>query len=266
MRGLERRIIYLLIALSVIIPFLFKIKTKVEISPPVMSAYNTIESLKEGTPVLISIDYDPASMPELQPMLLAILRHCVKKKLKIILMAHWPLGVPLGQEAIEKIAKEYGLKYGEDYVNLGYRPGGAGVIISMGREIRDIFDCDFKGTPVDSLPLMRNVHNYDDIGVVIGLEAGSVGDWWAQNLGPRFGAKLILGSTAVVTPDLYPYLASGQCQGLIGGLRGAAEYENLVGHPSVATIGMIPQSAAHALIIIFIIIGNIIYILQRRRK
>ena len=37
------------------------------------------------------------------------------------------------------------------------------------------------------------------------------------------------GCTGVIAPGLYPLLRSGQINGLIGGLRGAAEYESLIG-------------------------------------
>ena len=225
---------------------------------------------------LISIDYDPASAPEVQPMLLAVLRHLFKKQLVPVVMALWPLGPPLGQEALTQIAKEFNkirkeqglppLEYGKDYVMLDYRPGGPSVILSIGREFRDAYSSDFRGIPLDELPVMRNIHNYRDFGAVVGLEAGATGDAWAQAQ-PRFGFKLILGGTAVTTPDWYPYLNSGQIRGLIGGLKGASEYEQLVLHPDVASFGMAAQSVVHLLIILFIILGNIGYfVLQRGKK
>jgi hypothetical protein len=51
----------------------------------------------------------------------------------------------------------------------------------------------------------------------------------------------------------------------MGGLRGAAEYEALLGRRGVATAGMDAQSATHALIIVLILVGNVGYLASRRR-
>jgi hypothetical protein len=263
---IDRRIIYLIVFISILIPLLLKKGFEFEPLPEVKNAYEFIENLPKGSVCLISIDYDAASMPELQPLLEVMLIHLFRKDLKVIMMGHWPLGLPLGQIALEKIAKEMNKKYGEDYVFLGYRPGIAAVMLNMGKEIRIVFDVDYKGIPLDSLPLMRNVHNYNDIALLIGFEAGAVGDAWVQFAQARYGQKIILTSTAVVAPDLYPYFQAKQIVGLIGGLRGAADYENLVKKRGFAFSGMTAQTVVHIVIIIFIILGNIGYIALRRIK
>jgi len=66
--------------------------------------------------------------------------------------------------------------------------------------------------------------------------------------------------------DYYPYLQSGRVFGLMGGLKGAAEYEHLANNPGDAIQGMAMQMWAHLLIIFFIIIGNIGYLLSRRAQ
>jgi hypothetical protein len=64
---------------------------------------------------------------------------------------------------------------------------------------------------------------------------------------------------------LYPYLKTGQLTGLIGGLRGAAEYEKLVEKPGKGILGMKAQSIAHIAIILLVLIGNASYLISRRR-
>jgi len=264
--NIDRRIIYLIIFLAVATTILVKARFKSSPLPEVQRSYKIINDLPSGSVVMFSIDYDASSMPELDPMLRAMLRHCFKKNLKVIMLGHWPLGLPLGQLALDDIAREYHKKYGTDYVFLGYRPGLQAVMLNLGKEIRSVFATDYKGTPLDSLPLMRNVHNYNDIAILVGLEAGSVGDAWVQFANARFNQKIILGSTAVITPDLYPYLQAGQIVGLIGGLRGASDYETLVEHPAMASLGMSSQTVVHVLIILLILLGNIGYFATRRKK
>ena len=54
--------------------------------------------------------------------------------------------------------------------------------------------------------------------------------------------------------------------GLLGGMKGAAEYELLIDTKGSATKGMDAQSSAHALIVLFVIIGNVFYFMGRRRE
>jgi hypothetical protein len=264
--GIDRRIIYLAVFLATAVPILTKAILKIEPLPEVRKAYEYIESLPEGSIVMVSIDYDAASMPELQPMLETFLHHSFRKNLKVIMLGHWALGLPLGQQALEEIAKKYNKKYGEDYVFLGYRPGVAAVIINLGKEFRNVFSGDYAYTPLDSLPLMRKVRNYKEIKLLYGLEAGAVGDSWIQYGYARYNLPIILGTTAVMTPDYYPYMQANQVISVIGGLRGAADYETLVGISGQASIGMLPQSVIHLVIIAFIIIGNVGFLVLRRAK
>ncbi len=266
---IDRRWIFLVIGLAVIIPLLIKPKMPIPVSPPVKSTYDFIDSLPPGSVVMFSIDYDAASMPEMQPLYEAMLEHCFKKNLRPLIIVQWQMGAPLATLGVEKIAKKMHKKYGVDYVNLGYRPGYSAQMVGIGKELRDYFKEDYAGTPLDSLPMMRDLArdgtiNYDDIDLLVGLEAGSTGNLWVEYAGARFGQKIALGLTAVSAPDAYPFLQSGQIIGLMGGLKGAAEYEYLVGTAGLATAGMAAQSYAHLLIIIFIILGNIAYFIEKR--
>ncbi|MCK4235122.1 hypothetical protein KAX75_11890 [candidate division WOR-3 bacterium] len=261
---IDRRIIYLLLALVIIIPIVFRIPSTVAVSESAQMAYDVLDGLPAGTPVLFSTDFDPASMPELRPMMTAVLRHAFKKKLKVIMMGHWPTGIPLSTIILEEVAQEFDVEYGVDYINIGYRPGAGLVMIQMGREIRSVFDIDITGEPLDSFPMMKPIHNYSDIGLVACFEAGDMGEIWARYAWGRFGVRIIMGTTAVVTPDIYPYLGSRQIEGLIGGMAGAAAYEKLIEHPDKAMIRMSSQAWAHILIVLFIVIGNIGFFMMRR--
>jgi len=72
------------------------------------------------------------------------------------------------------------------------------------------------------------------------------------------------GCTAVSFADYFSFYQSGQINGLMGGLKAAAEYEELVGKKGIASAGMNSQSIVHALLVVFIIAGNIVYFRSRR--
>ncbi|MEA3431397.1 MAG: hypothetical protein U9R01_01780 [candidate division WOR-3 bacterium] len=264
--NIRRRIIYLLVAIVVTIPLVIKITMPVRVSPPVQLAYDKIEELKHGSVVLLSTDYEAGTMPELYPMTTAVLRHLFSKDIKVLLMSVYALGVPIGAMALDEVASEYNKEYGTDYVILGFKPGVDVVIVAIGEEIRDAFPTDYAGTPLDALPMMEGIHNYNDISIMVDLCSGSTLERWIMFAQARFKQRLIAGCTAVMATSFYPYLNAGQIEGLIGGLKGAAEYEKLIGSPGVATSGMPAQSFMHVLILVLVIIGNIFYFIERRRK
>jgi hypothetical protein len=264
--SVDSRILYLLLALAVALPLIIKPKINIRVSEPVRGAFEAVDKLAPGSVIMISIDYDPSSAPEVQPMLISVLRHAFKKDLKVIVTGQLALGLPLAEIALNQVAPEMNKVYGKDYVNIGYRPGYTAMMVGIGREIRDYFRTDYRGVPIDSFEFMRKVHNYRDIGLLVSLAHGAVADAWIQYVGGRYNEPIIVGCTGVNAPNLYQYLHAGQIKGIIGGLQGAAEYETLIDKPGSATLGMPAQSWGHGLIILLLIIGNIGFLLSRKKK
>ncbi len=266
---LDRRIIFVLIALAVIIPISFNIIFPNPVgAEPSRDLYDFVEALPEGSNVLVSFDYDPSTMPELQPMAEAVVRHLFQRNMKVVGMALWPQGASLGQDAMSTLADSLGKVQYEDWCNLGYKTGGGVMIVRLGTSISAVFPTDRDNTPLSEIPMLRNISTLDNFSLVISLSAGDPGIIaWVMMAGDRFGIPIGGGCTAVSAPTLYTYLQTGQMVGLLGGLKGAADYETLVGIVGGQAIrGMAPQSIAHIVIMLFIIIGNVAYFSQRKKE
>jgi hypothetical protein len=262
---LDRRFIYLVIALGIIIPLLKPMGLPILPSKEVQAVFDDIDKLPPGSHVWIAMDYDPASQPELQPMSVAIMRHCFEKDLRVIAMTLWPGGPNLIVEAFHKVSKEFGdngksLKEGENYVNLGYKPGGTAVILGAGQDLKATFPTDMFGNATSTMPILRDLNSTKNLDYMVEIGAGNTVDWWIVYGQKNYGFPLAIGCTAVSASQYYPYLNSGQITGLIGGLRGAAEYEVLTGKPDLATAGMDAQSIVHVILVLAIILANIGYI------
>ena len=264
--NLDRRIIFLFVFLGVLIPLLTEFKFPIKATPNVRAIYNEIERVAaEGGTVLVSFDYGPGSEPELQPMALSLLRHCFSKNVKVVAMCLWPDAPGLAQEALDTASAEFEKTYGVDYAFLGYKPGSFSVIINMGQDFRTAFPRDARGNRTDSLAVTQSVLTLRDFSFVFDIAAGSsIDGWWIPFGQEKYKFSLGAGCTAVMAPDLFPFLQSKQLAGLVGGLAGAAEYEALIDHAGTATDGMRPQSVTHLIIIAFIALGNAMYFLQRR--
>ena len=115
-------------------------------------------------------------------------------------------------------------------------------------------------------PLMQEVKNYDDVDFLFVVSDNATVDYWVSLVNAQFGLPMGAGVTAVMAPKSYSFLQTGQMVGLLGGMKGAAEYEKLSRNPGRATRGMDPQSIIHLLIIIFIVLGNVGYFVSKRSK
>lgn len=268
---IDRKIIFIILAVVIIIPLLKPLGIISRASSRAEAVFNAVEALPAGKPLMISIDFDPGSQAELFPMLNAILRHAFAKDVKVIVLGLWLTGMGLGEQALSTVSQEYNKVYGEDYVFLGWRSGILPVILGMGEDIKRTFPTDYYGKFLDSLPMMNNIKNYRDIPFFITLSAGDPGmNTWISYAQARYGLKMGAGSTAVSAADAYPYLQTGQLTGLLGGMKGASEYEFLVrekGYSQAltpASQAMDSQSLAHLLILILIVLGNVGYFFMRK--
>ena len=60
MVSIDRRIIFVLIALATLLPLLHPFGLPIKVSPEVRGVYDYIESLPEGSVFLLSLDFDSA--------------------------------------------------------------------------------------------------------------------------------------------------------------------------------------------------------------
>ncbi len=228
--------------------------------------YNLIDSLPEGSTLIISFDHEASSLPEIRPLALVVLRHTFSKNIKLIGTALLAEGTGVGYQLMNMVAKEYGKQYGIDYVYLGFKPQYIAAILSMGESIPETFPEDYLGKPVAQLPLLHNVKNYDDIAGVISIADGSLTTHWIEYGASRYGVRVSAAVTAAMMTTYDPYLASGQLYAMIGGLRGAAEYERLINRGGAGKRGMLAQTVSHIYVICLIVVGNIVYFRAKRKK
>ena len=276
LKTLDRRWIFLLILLAVAIPILRQWQFPEKPSPMVQSVFDAIENLPDGSDVWMAYDYDPGSQGELHPMALAFTRQCALKKHKMYFMTLWPQGPPMIQKNIDLLVREFPeLEYGKDYVNLGYRPGQEGPIKLVVTDLRSTIAADVDGKSLDELPITADVKNIQNIDLIVNVSAGYPGTKeWVLYASTPYDIPTVAGCTGVQAPYLYPYVPQ-QLDGLLGAIKGAAEYEFLLleAYPELrenpdtqeALRRMGPQLLAHLVIIALIIVGNIVYFVGRSR-
>ena len=246
---LDRRYIYVILAIAIILPLIFPYNSKTYTTRPTENIYRMIDSfaptfpegateeekdaiaLEHDRAVLLVFLHDASTMSELFPMELAIIRHCFERRVKFFTFTIYPTSAPIIDMAINEVKKSYPDKVsGEHYINFGYKVSSLflPIILGMGEDISEAIDIDAEGRKIASLPAMTNIINYNQMNLVIDFSGSSAGGTWITYARPRFGVNVAVGVTAVMAADTYPQLQTGQFIGMLAGMKGAAEYEKLV--------------------------------------
>lgn len=263
--SIDRRVIFVVLMVGVLLPMALPIDFPVAVTPEVQSVYDRMESLQPGDVIMVACEYDPSLKAEMEPMTYSLLRHAYRRGAKVVSTCLFVTGVDLIAQELKTIGDEMGKKYGEDYVFLGYKPYPAIVINAMGQDFRNPFPKDYYGNDTDSLPMMKGIKNYGSLDFVMTVNATSGVDFWLQYGREPYQFPLGFAVAAVMATDYYSQLQSKQIFGMIGGMKGAAEYESLIGMKGDATRVMNIQSVVHIVIVGFIVIGNIAFFLSGGR-
>ena len=277
---IDRRIIYAILALVVIVPLIVTIKlpSKVRAMPRTQDVFNFVDNIDPSSQrkaLMLSVDYDPQVQPELTPQLEAVVRHAFAKGIPIVVVSPLSLlGVNISVDVLTRLAREHNKEYGKDYVILGWVPGDIAVILGMGKSIEQTYRVDNDGTPIGQIPMMSDIRSYDDVGLIVTFTGSSAYSTWVVYAYTPFKVPVAVGTTAVSIADIYPLLGSRQLIGMLGGMKAGAEYERLVKDKYFpdkdiflrATQSLPALSASLVVIMLFVIIGNISFFATRRKS
>lgn len=267
-QAIDRRILYLLLAVVVSLPFVVSVRVPPPlISPQTRQFYDTIERIaadpvQSRKLIIFCTNYAPGTLAENQPQTEAVMRHLMRKRLKFAIFAfNYPQGRDMGQRAVNALREKYDYHYGTDFVNWGFRPPDAiePLLKAAVRDIPGALGNDINGTPLSEVPVMQGIQSVDDIAIIIEVASSQTLQNWLKYY-QRTGTQpvpTLYCPTGVMAADAVPYLKSGQLQGMLMGLRGAIEYEALLQEPGFATRASASLSYAHFLIIALVALGNI---------
>jgi hypothetical protein len=282
-QSFDRRWIFLAMALAVTLPLFFPLNLPAKPDPMTTAAYNAVEALPKGARVFVSMDFDPASTPEIEPFYRAVMLQLKRKEARLAIATTWYQAPPLVERLIREtvdtaIAPEgtagySGLpdrayKANVDYAYLGFRDGKGATIAAMGSDLRKVFDGKTNdGTPLDKIEMMNGIKRLEDFDLIVLVSAGFPGaKEYVQFVGERYKLRMIAACTAVSTTDLSPYFQTGQLVGLVGGMAGSAGYEYLVGKKGSGTAGADVLNVGNVVVILAIVLGNVIFFAGRRHR
>jgi hypothetical protein len=279
MERFDRRWFFVAMAAAILIPLLHPLGLPTVPSPPVRATFYAIDDVPEGAPVFVSVDVDPASLPEIEPYFRASIAHLKARKAKLVLVTLWYQAPPVVERWIretleqEMFTGDRVYQKNVDYVWLGFREGKEITIANFGQDLWGAYGGrSSDGTAIADIPMMAGLRRLSDFALINLVSAGFPGTKeYVQIAQSRYKLPMVSTCTAVSMTDLTPYLASGQLLGLAGGMAGTAEYEKMVKDAlpgaklGMGQRGLDVLNVGHFVIIGAILLGNFFYFRQKRR-
>lgn len=267
--SIVRALVYALLALAVLVPFFVPDWATASIrtfGTPTADLYDTIQALPPDALVLVSFDYDPGNIGEMDVQANALVQHLMQRRAHIIAISTLETGPQIAQQVLDRAARAAGnYAYGTNYLNLGYLAG-------QEAGLRQLATSGFAPTatdyvyrrPLAQYPDLARVQQWRNVALVIEL-AGSpeVLQKWMEQVQPRVNAKIVAGVSASAEPRARAYRESKQLGAMMSGLMGAAQYEVLMNQRGLAVISIGAQNAANVVFIALIVIGNLIFLFSR---
>jgi hypothetical protein len=238
---LGRWLIYALLVIAICVT-VFVPATRDLIKPPqaaeTLAFYSAVSDLRQGSEVLLVVDYDASHEGELTPQMRAILWHLMDRDVGVIVVSHTPQGAAIVQDLIQDgFGRPLGQEVisGQHYLNLGYMPPHPALLQAfMAAPLGGISSWGTDPDDVAQSALGQRVARFDDLDLVL-LVSSSQDHvrWWVEQVAvSKSHPGIVVGASASAATHLMPYYAAsdgGQIGGLMVGLAGAAEYERLTG-------------------------------------
>jgi hypothetical protein len=234
----SRWAIGIILILSIMLPALVgapALAVPTLVPPGLPALINLVDALPADRPVLLVFEYEPAYAGELDAVAGPLLEDLMQRNIRLATVSTRPSGPPLAERLIRRIGDAHGYLNGQDYVHLGYLPGGPAAVQLFSRDPREslaggfLLAIDPTRTGLWSTPVLAGVRQLSDFGAVVVIAAGTeIARTWVEQAGPWMGASpLVMVASAGIEPLIRPYYEAlnPQVDAILSGLPEAVAYE-----------------------------------------
>jgi len=262
--NIDYRILYALSLILMLIPIIRPIGLPTPVSETVRGFYETIDNLPPGSVVFVSLEGSLSLLDEQEAQYIATLKILFQRDLKVVFYSVTEDGELIYNYLFSVVNPEkYGKKYGIDYVRLGYAPLEERGQAAVALDVRSVYPRDFYGTPLDEIPMMKDIHNWKDVDLLIYYYTSCTNVEFAirQWVIP-YHTKCIVGTLGCCGPMAVPYFPD-YIQGILSGSGAGAELEVISGNPGPGAMMNDAKNFGILGLLLFLILGNVSYLGKR---
>ncbi|MDP6458342.1 MAG: hypothetical protein QGF78_03315 [Candidatus Bathyarchaeota archaeon] len=258
------------ILVLIFIPLLIPLNLPISTTEWTHDAVDAIQDVPSNKIVVWEDNWGMGALAEAEVGHVALMRILLKNNVKFVMVAlgeDTPLLHAYISDLVAKSPEAVGKTYGKDWAQMGFLPGGEGALSLMAEDFHATFGKDFDGTSLSSLPIMNNLHDSNDIGLVI---TGSPSQTWVEapvrQWYTKYNIPLVsytLTGGTVLSGTYYP---NNGILGIIEGSTGGAELEYIGKVPGNGARISDAKTLAYLATAAFIVIGNISYFGSKKNK
>lgn len=197
-----------------------------------------INALAPQDTVLISFDYEPGTAGEMEAAAAAVVDHLMIKGAYLTLISTSPTGPALAERFITHVQAMHNYTSGNQYINLGYIPGGAAGLLGFAQMPQRITPLSFDGMDAWATAPLGGINALADFKLVLIItDNPDTARTWVEQVEPKLAdTPLIAVVSAQAEPIVKPYSSGdkAQIQGIVGGIIDGAAYEQITGKPQLA--------------------------------
>jgi len=263
----DRRWVYLVLFLVVIIPLLNPIGMPISVSPDTVQYHAAISSVEEGDHIFFTLNTEFSGYNEIQSGIIATMRVFIESNSKICVAVGHPeaTGIPeLVFQKLEHELEQNGYQYGEDYVILGYVMPNEASVAAMAQDFQGTISQDWLGRSIDDT-FLSEINTWEDWDLIADFTTGLATTYLLNHFALR-GTPMTVNCIGVMIASQKPYVDTGVYLAVLQSMRGGAELEYLTGHPGPGLTAMDAFTFGHYMLLLFIIAGNIGYYGYSRKQ
>lgn len=227
----------------------------------VIGAIQVAQSLPAGMPVLVAVDYEPARAGEIEAAAAPMLDQLILlKQSRFVFVSTADKGGALVERLIAGPLAFHNYQSRNQYLNLGYLPGGVIGVRAFAQNPQQTMPFDINQLRAWDAPATQGISGLSGFAalIIIADDIDSVRAWVEQMQPLRGTMPIVVITSAQAAPMVQPYYASGQVQGMVGGLYGGALFEqNNAGRPGTARAYWDAYSAGSLLAVAFLLVGGL---------
>ncbi len=286
----DRHIIYLILLVALALPKILDLQLP---SVPFKNAERAFELLEKipadgKNLVVVALDFGPNTVGENRPQAETLIEHLMLRNVPFVLTSQTSQSKSLLEEIPQKVAdrlnqqlsakeKTKAKLYGQNWVNIGFRPGGITFLQQFAKsdDLASDLKTDARGNSLRDLVIFKSINSSKQISHVVQITGltGTLNSFLEFFSRPGHRPIFIHGCTSIVIPEAYIYLDSRQLGGLLEGVAGAAWYSKLLQQKfnlpdagdSSATINTM-ISVGHLVLIFFVLLGNLLFYIKKYRR
>ncbi len=199
------------------------------------SLYESLRGIPPAAKVLLVIGYQPAYSGEIETAAGAVMRLLAERGSKFQVISTSSQNLFLANRLLDSTKRNYPSQLapymaGNGYDILGYLPGGPAGLRGLLTDLPASLPVGVDLNPAQNALQAAGIQQLDDYDAILVLtDDPETARLWVEQISPDLsGTRLWMAVSSQAIPLVRPYFRSGQVDGLVGGLYGAACLEQVL--------------------------------------